>query len=534
MRRVAAVLFVLVVACTRETPAPPPPAPRPPAVVSHEGGRVVRRLESDVTTLNYLLQQTEDERQVLSLLYDPLIDFDRNGQPVPGLAARWEVLDGGLTYVLHLDPRATFSDGKPVLARDVLFTLNKIFDEPSSVFAGDFGHLDREKTRAVGERSVRVIFKEVRAGQVFAFNIGVMPEHVYAAGKFSTNPNVVGNGPYVLRRRDRGRSILLSLRKDYWREKPHIAEVLFRPIADSTVAWKALQRGDVDVARIENDTWARVKDDVAVQQKLEFHVTYQLGYNCIVWNLSDPLLEDARVRRALAMMFDRRTVIEKLYAGQARLVTGPFTPDEWANNPEVQPIEFNPPAATALLGSAGWRDSDGDGVLDRDGKKFELTLIMPEGAATARAEAQVFQDALHAVGARLEIRPLDDAAFFELVLARNYQAAFLSWTNEPDPDPFELFHSSQLAPDGMNVVGYKSPEADQLIEEARAELDHQHRADLYHQLHDVLARDQPYLWLVQVSEKWAVNRRVHDVHDAKTLGLFRWYPGPREWWVAKR
>lgn len=532
MRRVAVLLVLLLsfAACVKkEKPQPPPPAP--PKAESRDGGRLVRRLVSGVNTLNYLLQVSEDERQVLAFLYDPLIDLDRNMQPVPGLAASWEVLDGGRTYVLHLDPRATFSDGKPVRAADVVFTLHKILDEESQVFSGVFADLDRGATKAVDERTVRVVFKNARAGMLLSFHLGVMPEHVYAKEDFGKTKKVVGTGPYVVARRGVDRSILLERREDYWREKPHIQSILFRTIPDDTVASRALRRGDVDVSHISNDNWVHLKDDPEIQQKIEFHTVYQPGYNCIAWNLRDPLLHDVRVRRALAMVYDRQTIIERLYHGQARAVTGPFTADEWANNPEVSPIDYNPTAAAALLASAGWSDSDKDGILDRDGKPFALTLLVPAGAVTGRNEAEVFQQALLGIGVRLQVEPLEDAAFFDYVLGGRYQAAYLSWTNEPDPDPYELFHSSQLPPGGLNIVAYKNEEADALLDEARAELDPGRRADLYHQFHDVLARDQPYLWMVQVAEKWAVHRRVQDVQVAKQLGLFLWYPGPRAWWL---
>jgi peptide/nickel transport system substrate-binding protein len=491
----------------------------------------VRRLEGDVKTLNYLLQQTEDERQVLSLIYDPLIDLDQNLTPIPGVAARWEVLDGGKTYVLHLDPRANFSDGTPLRANDVIFTLNKIFDANSTQFGPWFDGLDRVQTKAVDERTVRVVFNTAHAGRIYSFNIGVMPAHVYAKEDFSKTAKVIGNGPYVLSKRQRDRSLLLERRENYWREKPAITSVRFRPVADDAVAWRALERGDLDVSSVDNDLWQRVKDQPAVQQKLAFHTVWQLGYNCIVWNLKDPLLEDARVRRALAMSFDRQTVIEKMYHGQARAVTGPFTPDQVENNPEAAPIDFNPTAAAALLASAGWMDSNDDGVLDREGKKFELTLLIIGGNTVSRDQSQVFQDALANIGVKLEIKPLDEAAFFDLVLQRKYQSAFLSWVNEPDPDPSDLFHSSQLAPDGMNVTGYANEEADQLMEEGAAELNPARRIAIYHRLHDVLARDQPYLWTVQVAEKWAVNRRVQNVQVAKGFGLFHWYPDSRAWWL---
>jgi peptide/nickel transport system substrate-binding protein len=531
-RTLTALALVLSAACARETPAPPPPTKTAAEQVPQDGGRVVLRLESVPASLNYVLHTTEDERQVLSFLHDPLIGFDRKMAPVPATAARWEVLDGGLTYILHLDPRATFSDGKPVRASDVVFTLHKILDEESQQYGAAYGLLDREKTKAVDERTVRVAFKEPHPGQLLAFNIAVLPEHVFGKGDFKKSTATIGNGPYVLKQWTRDRGILLERREDYWREKPLVQSVLFRPITDNAVAWKALQRGDVDVTRVDNDVWTRAKDDPKLASRIGFHNVFRLGYNCIVWNLTDPILSDARVRRALAMSFDRDTVIEKIFHGQARPVSGPFTIDEEANNRNIVPVEYNPTAAGALLLSAGWRDTDGDGVLDREGRKFELTLLVLSGNDASREQSQVLQDALRSLGVKLELQLVDDAAFYAQVLGRNYQAAYISWVNEPDPDPYSLFHSSQIG-DGMNVVSYKSEEADQLMEEARTELDPRRRMDLLHQLHEVLARDQPYLWIVQVAEKWAVNKRVQDVSVARGLGIYHWYPGPRAWWVRK-
>src|SRR5688572_17035812 len=391
MRRAASAFFLaalLLAGCRRETPAPPPPAATTTETAPQSGGRLVRRLETDVKTLNYILQTEEEERQVLSYLYDPLIALDQNLNPIPALATKWEIGDDGRSYTLHLDPRATFSDGTPVKASDVVFTLNKILDEESMQFAGWFEVLDRKQTRAIDDRTVRVVFTEARVTQLLSFNIGVLPEHVYGKGDMAKIDKVVGNGPYVLKNREPGRSVLVERREDYWREKPRIESVLFRVVAEDAVAWNALMRGELDVARIPNEIWWREKDKPAVKQKFDFVSVWLLSYNCFAWNVEDPLFNDARVRRALAMLFDRATVIDKLYHGQARPVTGPFTPDQWANNPEVAPIEFNPQAATALLNSAGWRDTDADGVLDRDGRKFEFALLIPEGKV-ARDQSQI-------------------------------------------------------------------------------------------------------------------------------------------------
>jgi peptide/nickel transport system substrate-binding protein len=117
------------------------------------------------------------------------------------------------------------------------------------------------------------------------------------------------------------------------------------------------------------------------------------------------------------------------------------------------------------------------------------------------------------------------------VLGGNFQGVFLSWNLDLDPDLFSLFHSSQQSPEGQNFVFYRNPEADRLIEQARVEPDEKKRNEIFHRLHAILAEDQPYTWTFQVSEKWGVNRRIHDVRAVDGLGLFWWYPGSLQWWI---
>ncbi len=536
MRRLAwfVVLGLAFTACNeREKPAPAPATTATQAVERGPipGGRLIRRLESDVNTLNYIMQSTDDERQVLEYLYDPMIGFDANLEPIPGTIAKWEIEDGGKAYVLHVDPRAKFSDGAPVTAEDVIFTLEKIVDENSVQFATWFDNLDRTQTKAIDEKTARIVFKEPRVTQLVSFNIGVLPKHVYGKGNFQKITAVIGNGPYVLDRREAGKTIALKRNENYWREKPYIDSVIFRVIGDDNLAWTALKHGDVHVTRVNNDTWFREKD--AVKDRIEFHNVYLLVYNCFPWNLKDPLFQDASVRRALAMAFDRQTIIDRLYHGQARAVTGPFLPDSWANNPDVAPIEYNPEGAAALLRAAKWIDSDNDGILDRDGKKFQFTTLIPAGSKPSVDQTQIYQDALRKIGVQMEIATLDGAAFFDRLVKGNYQSAMMAWTADPDPDPYSLFHSSQMPPAGLNIVHYANPEADQLLVRGRTTFDRARRADMYHQLHDIIAADQPYLFTMQVAMKYAVDKRVKDVKVAKGVGLFLWRPGPYAWWLAK-
>ncbi|HEX8155344.1 MAG TPA: ABC transporter substrate-binding protein, partial [Thermoanaerobaculia bacterium] len=301
MRRPAALFLLAVVAltgaCSPERPAPPSVKPAAAAEKPRDGGRIVRRLESDVDTLNYLLQTTDYERNVLALIHDPLIDLDASLQPIPGVAAKWEVSPDGLTYTLHLDPRATFSDGTAVTARDVLFTLRKVVEAPSQQFAGFFEGLDLARSAAVDDRTVRVAFNQPLVPRWYAFNIAVLPEHVYGKGDFTKDHNEtsVGTGPYTLVKREPGQRIQLERRAGYWREQPHIQTVVFRVIGDHTVAWNAMKLGEIDEMRVKSDVWAREHDRADVKSRMRFEDFYWLNYNCIAWNNSDPILGDVRV-----------------------------------------------------------------------------------------------------------------------------------------------------------------------------------------------------------------------------------------------
>ncbi|MGH9457239.1 MAG: ABC transporter substrate-binding protein [Thermoanaerobaculia bacterium] len=532
-RSTAISLFLLTIACA---PQEAPRADAAPEAIPVEGGRLVRRLEGDPGTLNFVMQSTAPEKLVLSYLHDPLIEIDRNLQPIAGLAAEWSVSDDRLTWTFRLDPNATFSDGKPVRASDLVFTLRKIVDpESQSVqYSGFFANLDVEKTRAIDDHAAEVVFTSARPDQIYAFNIPVLPRHVYSRGDFTTsfNDRVVGTGPYVIANRVRGQEILLQRREDYWRDAPYIDSILFRIIEDKTQAWNALIAGEVDEANVTTEQWLSARGTPAIAAELEFHRFYEMGYNFIPWNTRDPILSDPRVRRAMTMCLDRRLIIERLYYGTARIMTGPFTPNHWAFNPAVPAIEFDPAGARRLLTEAGWTDSDGDGVLDRDGKPFVIEMLLFAGDTTSATQAQIFQAELQKIGVRLELTRLDAATLFGRVLAGSFQATMLAWALDLDPDMYSLFHSSQFPPNGQNFVFYSNPDVDRLIEEGRRTFDQGRRQEIYRELHALLAADQPYTWTIQVSTKWGVNRRIRNVEEAEGLGLFGWYPGAMQWWIA--
>lgn len=531
----AVLLAMAAVGCPTEGRRPSEPAAVQQPIVPEPGGTLVRRLSQDIHTLNPLLRSIESEEWVLSLIYDPILEIDGQMNLVPGLAESWEVSPDGKIYTFKLNKAATWSDGKPVRAADVVFTLKKIVDPAtqSAELAGFFEGLDLAQTRPLDEHTVQVVFNQARASQSVAFNIAVLPEHIYGKGSMSRDLNwkAVGSGPYLLSKRQAGQEIQLIRRPDYWRRAPYIDRVIFKVLPDDSVSWTALKRGDLDESQITSDFWKLERNDPRVRDTMEIHRFYSLGYNFIAWNNRDPILSDRAVRRAMTMALDRRKIINNLYHGTARLITGPFTPDQWAYNPEVKPIEYDLPGARKLLESAGWRDSNRDGVLDRDGKPLELEVLFQAGNAPSLQQGQILQSDLRSIGVRMNLTPLDSASLIPRVLGGKFQGVFLAWALDLDSDLFSLFHSSQFSPNGQNFVFYSNPEVDGLIEQGRVELDQQKRTEIFHRLHAILAEDQPYTWTFQVSDKWGVNRRVNDARAVDGLGMFGWYPSTMDWWI---
>jgi peptide/nickel transport system substrate-binding protein len=513
--------------------------PRPPVIdnTPRDGGTLVRRLDVDITTLNPILSGSRYDRYVLNYLFTPLVYLDRDLKPIAGLAESWDISDDGLLYRFELNPKATFSDGTPVLASDVVFTLRKIVDPASEAIQiiSAFEQLDLARTRAVDDHTVEVGFKKPLATQLVLFNdLMVLPEHVYNKGNFRNDyiARAVGSGPYTLVRRGPGNEVLLTLRKDYWGERPHIQNITFKVVEDHATAWNALKRGDLDETLIASDTWMREQKNPALTSKIDFRRFYTLSYNLIAWNARHPPLDDRRVRRALAMCIPMDSVINDLYHGTARALSGPFTPDDWAYNPNVPVIRYDVEGAKKLFAAAGWVDRDNDGVLDKDGRPFKLDLIIMTGSATTMQFGQMVQQEMKKAGVQLELVTVEGSMAIQRILKGNYEAAYMGWDLDPDPDPFPLFHSSQAPPHGQNIVYYANAEADRLMEAGRRELDQAKRQEIYQRLHEVIAADQPYTWTIQVSSKWGINKRVRGVETSRGFGLFLWYPGEFAWWIA--
>lgn len=495
----------------------------------------MRRLEQDVTTLNPICAYSAADRYITNYLFTPLINLDHRFQPSPGIAASWTVSSDHLRYTFVLNS-ATFSDGTRVKASDVLFTLRKLLDPKSeSPISESFRDLDLARTRVINERTIEIVFHRALVTQLTRFaDVYVLPEHVYGQGDFRNdfNDRAVGSGPYRLVGRERRKAVTLERREDYWKEQPPIRRVVFTVIVDHQTAWLALLAGEIDESFLPSDIWQRERTNPRLAARIAFLSFYKPSYNFIVWNVRHPLLRDKRVRRALSMTVPVNEIVDHIYHGTARTLSGPFTPDNDAYNHDVPQIAYAPDGARRLLADAGWRDDDNDGVLEKGGKRLEITLqIMTQN--NSQRFASVVQAEFGRIGVDLQITVTDASVAIGHILQGNYDAAYVGWDLDVDPDLYSTFHSSQMPPHGVNIGFYTNAEVDRLIEKARAEFDRPKRQQLHHRLHALLAEDQPYTWIAQPSVKWAVNTRVQNVYNTSAAEFRLWYPGDFGWWIDR-
>jgi peptide/nickel transport system substrate-binding protein len=497
------------------------------------GGTVVRHLESDCKTLNWVLYTTVYEDYVLRHLYDRLLDYDQNLDIIPVLARDYDVNDNHTRITVTMRDSVFWHDGEPVTSADVKFTIDKILDPavPAVNKRSWFEKLDRVETP--DDKTVVFIWSEPYAPSLHALTqLAPMPRHIYQEGDFLENPAnraPIGNGAFKFEEWRTAEMISVVRNEHYYCKNAYLDKVVFRIIPDGAVALSALKAGEIDEMRLRQTQWETQTSDRDFLRRFEKLYYYVPQYNYLAWNCRSVWFRDKRVRRAMTLLFDRKTLNDKVYSGYAELVSGPFYINSWAYDRSVKPLPYDPDRARQLLDEAGWIDHDGDGIRDKDGVNFEFEFLS-SGSRIALEFAQLLQEACAKVGITLEIRRLDGATYFGKAFKGEYDACALSWRLDDDPDVFEMFHSSEVPPIGLNHTFYSNAHVDSLLELGRVEFDRERRKAIYHQVHRLIHEDQPYTFVNSVPEKRPISKRIGNV-TLSPRGPFLFFPGANYWFI---
>jgi peptide/nickel transport system substrate-binding protein len=533
-------LFLLVAACgsdeTGRGEADSASGPEAAAQVDHgepvSGGRIVEAELGDATNLIPALSTDSGSHEIATHVYTQLMRYDENIELKPWAAESYEVLDGGRRLRFKIRKDIEWTDGVPLTARDVEFTYRMMIDpDTPTAYAEDWKQI--EEFRLTGDYSFEVTYDEVFARSLITWAADIMPRHLLEGEnlmdtKYSRKP--VGAGAYVLKEWDAGNRIVLQANPDHFRGRPKLDQVVYRIIPDQSTQFMELKSGNLDIMSLTpkqylyQTTGRDWKQNYNKFKYLSFSYTY-LGYN-----LRHPILGDKTVRQALAHAVDRREIIKGVLLGLGRLTIGPYKPGTWVYNDKIDDYPYDPSKAQAMLAEAGWTDSDGDGVLDRDGTPFAFTIITNQGNDQRIKTATIIQQRLADIGIEVEIRSIEWASFInEFIDKGRYDACVLSWNILQDPDIADVWHSTKMAPQGLNFMYYANPEADRLLEQGRHTLDQAERKKIYDRLQHVLHEDQPYMFLYVPMALPVVQARFQGIEPAPAGIGHNFY----EWWVPE-
>lgn len=470
----------------------------------------------------YLFTNGWDEN-VTDVIFTRLIGLDSQGKPVARLAESWQISPDNRVYTLKLRPNLVYSDGSPIKAEDIAFTLTLLHDP---AYDGDTdiapAHIQGgaeykngtapsiSGLKVVDDRTIQITTTQPGATTLQLIGGPVLSKAYYGKdyqrGKLESvralNGKPLGNGPYIYDKYVPGQEIRFHANPNFYLGPPSVARFIYR-VTNPATNFQLFQTGETDY-----DAFTAKPDDIEQLKLLGFaniNLYSSSDYSRIDFNFKRPALQDARVRQALIYGLDRQKLITVVYQGYGTVANQPISPVSWAYDPQgVNPYAYDVNKAKQLLDQAGWKPG-ADGIRQKDGKKLELTLLVTKKLLND-ALVPIAKDNYRQIGVLLKPQVLDFNALLAQRKAGNYDLASLSTSSLNDPHDGVRDYISQVS-----ETGYNNPQVDKLIGQANATLDIEQRKPLYHQLYQVLAEDPPVILLG--------NRKILSASSARVTGF---------------
>jgi peptide/nickel transport system substrate-binding protein len=506
--------FCFVAGCNQETPPPKPAvSSAPPAY----GDAAVSGSIGEASNLIPILATDASSHEVADHVYNGLLKYDKNLELTGSLAESWTVSPDGLTITFRLRRGVRWHDGAPFTSRDVLYTYRVVVDPKTpTAYAGDYRQVQRAE--APDLFTFRVTYATPFAPALSSWTLSILPAHLLEGKDITKSPlsrNPVGTGPYRFKEWKQGQQIVLEANADYFEGRPYLDRRIVRVIPDSSTMFMELKAGGVDLMGLTPVQYARQTDGRDFTDRFNRFRYPSKSYTYLGYNLENPLFTDRRVRQAITHALDKAEIVHGVLLGMGRPAHGPFLPGTWAYNPGIRELSYDPAKALALLREAGWERSPGDGILTKGGRPFSFTILTNQGNAERLKTAQIIQRRLREIGIDVKIRVVEWASFItQFIDKRRFETVLLGWALSPEPDPYDIWHSSKTGPKELNFVGYRNPEVDRLLDEGRRTYDVKHRQKAYWRIQELLLEDQPYTFLYVPDALPVVHARIRGIEPA--------------------
>ncbi|WP_246067124.1 peptide-binding protein [Paenibacillus koleovorans] len=472
-----------------------------PAKTKVDGGEIITAYLGDPQGFIRLWATTTTSTEVIDLTFSYLYKLNEKQELVPDLAVgqpQFSADKKEMTMKVRTD--AKWTDGKPVTVDDIVFTYNiAISPDYTGPRKGTFTEID--KVVKVDDTTLKFVFKQPFAGFIDTLIYNILPQHLLKdvpikemdKSEFFKKP--VGSGPYKLEEWKQGQYLRFVRNDNYYGGKPAIEKVTAKIVPDANAMMAQLQTGEINVIGVPADQLGAIEQFNKTSNKLKLQKGIKASqYSYVAWNLTNPLFQDKKVRQALTTAIDRKGIVDNVAEGLGVVVNSQTPPPYWSFTDNVPKFDFNMEKAKTMLAEAGWKDTNNDGLIDKNGKNFEFEMQVNQGNKIREKAVTVIQQQLQKVGIKVTPRVVESSAFTKNFQAKQFESIYYAWSISGDPNPKGIWHSSEIE-HGLNTVSYKNPEVDKLIEEDLQTFDQAKRKEILGKIDALIAEDQPYTFL---------------------------------------
>lgn len=510
-----------------------------------QGGTFNTELDGEPSTLSPYTSTDLYSQQVQSFILESLLTRDIETYKWKGmLADKWEISKDKKVFTFKIRDNAKFSDGKPVTAEDVKFSLDSIRDDRyKSVIQKPF-YEGLDRVEIVDAHTVKFYTKDNRYKNFdMAAGLSILPKHVYGNPEDKFSRLVVGSGAYKIENYEKGKRIILVRNPFYWDIKRNqedgennFDKIILKFLEQPEIQFETFKKKELDymtltpeqyVQKTKGPGWGKEFIKVRASNKVP------KGYNYIGLNQKSAILSSKQVRLALAQLVNRKLMINKFRFGLAENTNGPI-PNGTDSTPDIPSIPFDPKKALKNLEEDGWKDSDKDGVLDKtiNGKKTDLKITILMATNQWEKYLTVIKEEAKKVGFEIDIKNIEWNAFLKIMDEGNFDAFIMGWgggSQDMDEGLRQIFHSSAAIKGGSNRINYSNKKVDELLEKCAFEWDRPKRIKMIKEAATLIANDLPYVFLFNATyTHYAHLDRVKKVKDTYKYGI-----GTSFWWLKQ-
>ena len=504
------------------------------------GGKMNRAISVEPPNLNTIICNEATASALASLCSAGLAERNWENPDIfePMIAESWQISPDKKEFIIKLKKGVLYNDftdpetnvhhkNVEVTSHDFKFMVDVIKDEKVNCAHLKSYYQDLEKIEVINDHEFKVRWRKPFYGAVaITLTLQPLPRHFYAPdGKFDgekfnsghlRNKMAVGAGPYQLHKWEKAKKLTFKRNPNYFGANygiaPPLEELNFDIISLPGTRYQALLSGKIDNMSLTPEQWMNRTETAqfkAAKLRKEKYLVPQYTY--IGYNQKNPLFQDKMVRRALTHLVNRERICKDIYHSLAEVAVTPFFPKSRFADKSLKPWEYSPEKARKLLAQAGWKDTDGDGILEKDGRKFRFTMLQIASHPTQEKLMPLLKEEFAAAGIDMSIQVVEWSNYLQRLDNRSYDACCLGWASNFDPDMYQVWHSSQMAQGGSNHISYCSPELDKLIEDMRSEFDSDKRIRLAHKIGRIMHEDQPYTFLVWPYSLTAVSDKFENL-----------------------